>query len=361
MHLDRCLTCRNCETTCPSGVEFGRLIDIGRHLVDGRVARPARERGLRWLLREGLTSPLFGFALKAGRALRPLVPAALAARLPAAAPGSLRPAAAPQALPPPRAGMRRKVLLLAGCVQPAMAPNINAATMRVLAAGGLEGVVASGAGCCGAIRAHLSDAAGSLADARRNIDAWWPLMAAGELLAIVSNSSACALAIKDYGRALDGDVRYADKARAVSVLARDLCELLPQLTPVLAGRVAPGKRRLVFHPPCTLQHGQRLGGVVENQMRTLGFELTLPAESHLCCGSAGTYSILQPFLSGRLRERKLAALAASGAECIVSANIGCIHHLQSGTPLPVRHWVEILDEALSWPGPPPHALHPPVL
>jgi glycolate oxidase iron-sulfur subunit len=240
------------------------------------------------------------------------------------------------------------VLLLAGCVQPALAPNINAATLRVLAAAGFAGILARGAGCCGAIRSHLSDHDGGLDDARRNIDAWWPAVSAGDIDAIVSNASACALAVKDYGRALSNDAGYAERASRVSALARDLCELLPQLLPALEGKLQPQHAgSLVFHPPCTLQHGQKLGGLVESQLRAMGFDVTLAvAESTMCCGSAGTYSVLQPLLAGELRARKLQHLAATGASCIISANIGCINHLQSGTATPVKHWIEIVDAAL---------------
>ena len=344
LHLDRCLTCRNCETTCPSGVAYGRLVDIGRQFVDARVQRPAAERLGCGALRSGLTSPLFGPAMALGQALRPLLPAALKDKVP--------PRAGARARRWPQREHRRKVLLLLGCVQPSMMPNIDSATARVLDAAGIQSLVADGAGCCGAIRAHLGDAAGGLADARRNIDAWWPLVqgltAQGSVEAIVVNASACGLQIKEYAQALAHDAEYADKAARVSALARDLSELLPGMVPALAGRLrGPGARRLAYHPPCTLQHGQRLGGQVEASLRALGFEVSLTAvESHLCCGSAGTYSVLQPELAARLRERKLDHLAALEAQAIVSANIGCIQHLQGGTSTPVRHWVEVLDEAL---------------
>ena len=349
-HLDRCLTCRNCETTCPSGVEFGRLVDIGRELIDARVTRPPVERAARWLLKRGLTSSLFAAAVKIGSLLRPLLPRRIAAQLPpggaSAAGARTAPAGArnvPASAPAPR------VLLLGGCVQPALAPNINAATLRVLQEAGIECRIMGG--CCGAIRSHLGDHDAGLADARRNIDAWWPAVAGGGIEAIVSNASACALAIKDYGRALARDERYAAKAAAVSALARDLCELLPRMLPALGARLAPpgepaGARRLAFHPPCTLQHGQRLGGVVEAHLKSLGFDMATCPDSHLCCGSAGTYSVLQPALAHELRDRKLANLATLQPQCIVSANIGCIHHLQAGTATPVRHWVEILGAAL---------------
>ena len=345
LHLDRCLTCRNCESTCPSGVEYGHLVDIGRSIVEARVERPAGEKALRWLLKEGLTSPLFGPAMKLGQRVRPLLPAALQNKVPAAS-GTHAPRWPTREHP-------RKVLMLLGCVQPAMAPNINSATARVLDAAGIQTLVADGAGCCGAIRTHLNDQAGGLADMRRNIDAWWPLVAGltsqGEVEAIVMNASGCGVTVKGYGHALAHDTAYADKARRISELTRDLSELLPDLVEPLKNQLHPPKApRLAFHPPCTLQHGQQLRGGVETHLNALGFEVSIAAnESHLCCGSAGTYSVLQPELAYQLRDRKLANLQPLQAQVIVSANIGCIQHLQSGTATPVRHWVEVLDEALA--------------
>ena len=344
-HLDRCLTCRNCETTCPSGVEYGALVDIGRRIVDAKVERPAAEKAVRWLLKEGLTSPLFGPAMKLGQALRPLVPAALKPKVPAK-PG-------PRAHQWPTREHPRKVLMLLGCVQPSMAPNINSATARVLDAAGIQTLIADGAGCCGAIRSHLGDHDGGLADMRRNIDAWWPLVqgltSAGRVEAIVMNASGCGVTVKEYGHALAHDPAYADKAAQVSALTRDLSELLPDIAPRLQGRLRVSKApmRLAFHPPCTLQHGQQLRGGVEQHLNALGFEVSVATnESHLCCGSAGTYSVLQPELATQLRDRKLGHLAPLQPQAIVSANIGCIQHLQSGTTTPVKHWVEVLDEAL---------------
>jgi glycolate oxidase iron-sulfur subunit len=339
LHLDRCLTCLNCETTCPSGVEYGKLVSIGRALVDERVRRPAAERLKRWVLKEGLTSALFAPLLGVARLAGRLVPAALRKYVPP-------PATRPIAWPTRR--HERKVLLLAGCVQPAMLPNVNGATARVLDAGGIETLIAPGAGCCGALRDHLTDHAGGLDDARRNIDAWWPLIAAGSVEAIVANASACGLAVKQYGEALQGDSRYRDKAARVSAMARDLSELLPDLVPQLKeGLRTHGGGRIAFHAPCTLQHGQRLRGGVEEQLASLGFDIVGAArDAHLCCGSAGTYSVLQPELAGQLRDRKIANLAEPRPWRIASANVGCIVHLQSGTDIPVRHWVEILDEAM---------------
>ena len=337
LHLDRCLTCRNCETTCPSGVRYGELVDIGRRAVDAKVARPLGERLRRWLLKEGLTSRVFAPAFALGRRMRPILPKTLQDKLmPLRADG-----------PRPTRRHGRRVLVLAGCVQPSMAPNINGATTRVLDAIGVEAVVADGAGCCGAIRLHLGDHAGALHDMRRNVDAWWPMVARGEVEAIVINASGCGVQVKDYGRELAGDPAYADRAARIAALARDPVEFLAGEADALRAllRRHPA-RTLAWHPPCTLQHGQKLGGHVETLLARIGFNVALPAESHLCCGSAGTYSVLQPALSKQLRQRKLKALAHLAPERILSANIGCIQQLQAGTTMPVQHWLEFLDEAL---------------
>jgi glycolate oxidase iron-sulfur subunit len=348
LHLDRCLTCRNCETTCPSGVQYGHLVDIGRQVVEARVQRPGRERAVRWLLKEGLTSPFFAPAMKLGQLLRPLLPATMKNKVPARAGG--------RASLWPQSTHKRKVLLLLGCVQPAMGPNINSATARVLDAAGIQTLVADGAGCCGAVRTHLNDVEGGLTDMRRNIDAWWPLVegltSEGKVEAIVMNASGCGVTVKDYGHALAHDPDYAAKAARVSALTRDLSELLPELVPMLAKKLHGTKgRKLAWHPPCTLQHGQQLRGGVERALAELGFDVSMAAsESHLCCGSAGTYSVLQPEIAYALRDRKLAHLQPAGpgqVDAIVSANIGCIQHLQSGTETAVRHWVEVVDEGLA--------------
>ncbi len=339
LHLDRCLTCRNCESTCPSGVQYGHLVDIGRKIVDEKVPRPVGERALRWALKEGLPSPVFGPAMKVGQAVRGLLPAGLRAKVPAPeAPGAL-----------PTRQHARKVLMLEGCVQPAMMPGINSATVRVLDAAGIQTVVAREAGCCGAVKFHLNDQDGGLAQMRANIDAWWPWVEKGEVEAIVMNASGCGVTVKEYGHLLRHDPAYAGKAARISALTRDLSELLPDIAPALQGRLRNVPQGVVaFHPPCTLQHGQKLRGGVEQHLRALGFDVRLTAnESHLCCGSAGTYSVLQAELSGQLRDRKLGHLGALQPTVITSANIGCITHLQSGTQTPVRHWVQVLDEALA--------------
>jgi glycolate oxidase iron-sulfur subunit len=353
LHLDRCLTCRNCESTCPSGVQYGQLVEIGRAVVDAQVERPKPEQAVRWLLREGLTSPLFGTAMKAGQQVRALLPAALKNKVP---PKPTVDQIAHAQRWPKRAHPRR-VLMLMGCVQPALAPNINTATARVLDACGIQTLVSDEAGCCGAIRAHLGDPDGALADMRRNIDAWWPLVEGiGDnqaVEAIVFNASGCGVTVKEYGHALRHDPAYADKAARIGAVARDLSELLTDLLPLLKSRLglrpagAPPRAKLAYHPPCTLQHGQQLRGGVETALSELGFDVQIATQdAHLCCGSAGTYSVLQPELSYQLRDRKLATLDARQPQAIISANIGCIQHLQTGTQTPVRHWVEVLDEAL---------------
>jgi glycolate oxidase iron-sulfur subunit len=340
-HLDRCLTCRNCESTCPSGVEYGHLIDIGRKLVDAKVQRPAGEEALRWALKEGLNSTLFAPAMKLGQAVRSFLPEVLQAKVPQA-----RNAGAW-----PTRSHARKVLMLAGCVQPAMSPNINSATARVLDACGIQTVVEPLAGCCGGVKFHMNDQDAAIVQMKNNIDAWWPHVAQGAE-AIVMNASGCGVTVKDYGHILRHDAAYAERARRISELTKDLSELLPDLLPTLKERIAPQKAQaqglMAFHPPCTLQHGQKLKGGVETHLNALGFQLQVANnEAHLCCGSAGTYSVLQPVIATQLRDRKLGNLQDLQPQAILSANIGCITHLQSGTQVPVRHWVEMVDAAIT--------------
>ena len=344
-HLDRCLTCRNCESTCPSGVQYGHLVDVGRKVVDAQVPRPVGERLMRWALKEGLTSPLFAPAMKLGQAVRGVLPTKLKAKVPAPQTAERNGVVWPTAQHP------RKVLMLAGCVQPAMLPNINTATARVLDAAGIQTIVAPKAGCCGAVKFHLNDQDGSLVQIRANIDAWWPFVEQG-VEAIVMNASGCGVMVKDYGHVLKDDAAYAAKAKRISELTQDLSELLPDLVPALkpklnvAAVAAAGTQ--AYHPPCTLQHGQKLKGGVEQHMAALGFAVQVANnESHLCCGSAGTYSVLNPDISYTLRDRKLGHLDALQPKAILSANVGCITHLQSGTDVPVKHWIEVLDEALN--------------
>jgi len=339
LHLDRCLTCRNCESTCPSGVKYGRLVDIGRRVVDERVPRPLGDRIKRTTLKQVLPrTNLYKPAYRAGLSVRALLPKTLQDKLqPARQSGAW-----------PTRTHARKMLVLEGCVQPAMAPNINAATARVLDAFSVQLLTAPKAGCCGAVRYHLNDQAAGLDDMRRNIDAWWPYVESGEVEAIVMTASGCGVTVKEYGHLLAHDEHYAAKAGRISMLTRDLSEILIEFEEVLGSKLA-GRvdKRVAWHPPCTLQHGQQIRGKVESLLRAAGVDVQLCADSHLCCGSAGTYSVLQPEIAHELRDRKLANLEATRASEIVSANIGCITHLQSGTATPVTHWIELIDRALA--------------
>jgi glycolate oxidase iron-sulfur subunit len=352
LHLDRCLTCRNCETTCPSGVEYGRLVDIGRKVVEERadVPRPLGERIERTALREGLTRRwLFDPAMSVGKVVRPMLPRSLADKVPGKVPNS-------KAFVP-TTKHARSMLMLDGCVQPSMSPGINDATRRVLDALGIGTIVPGKAGCCGAIRHHLDDQDGALDDVRRNVDAWWPFVEAG-VEAIVINASGCGAMVKEYGHLLRNDAAYAAKAARITELARDLSEVIAPMKDALVGKLrSPSMRRVAWHPPCTLQHGQQIRGTVEAILAAAGVDARLCDESHLCCGSAGTYSVLQPELATALRDRKLAHLAATRSQAIVSANIGCITHLSSGTDTPVMHWIELIADALTT-GPLRHGLFP---
>lgn len=334
VHLDRCLTCRACETACPSGVQFGALLDIGRQLVAQSVPRSSGSTVIRSALRNGLTHPVFRPALKLGQALRPLLPSGWKKRLP-----PIR-----EAGRWPTQVHARRMILLAGCVQPAMAPNINAATARVLSRLGIELLVAPKAGCCGAIRQHLDAQHEALQEIRRNIDAWWPLLEAGAE-ALVMNASGCGAMVKDYGRLLQHDPAYAAKAASVSERVRDVAEIVSAHLPLLREHFSgTPAERVVFHPPCTLQHALRIRGVVETVLGTTGADLRPFADGALCCGSAGTYSLLQPELAGQLRDRKLDALLAAKPARILTANLGCMSHLAGASPVPVEHWIEWLDQ-----------------
>ncbi|MFN0162674.1 MAG: glycolate oxidase subunit GlcF [Burkholderiales bacterium] len=340
-HLDRCLTCRNCESTCPSGVEYGRLVDIGRKIVAEQVERPLADKFKRAALARGLNSPLFAPAMKIGQALRFAVPGALKAKVPARQDAGMRPA--------PRHA--RRMLLLEGCVQNAMMPNINSAAARVLDKLGVSLVAAPKAGCCGALNFHLDYQEAGLDDMRRNIDAWWPMIEKAEVEAIAMTASGCGVMVKDYGHLLAHDPAYAARAQRISSMTHDLSEIVadePTLpAALLRARAGKAAGQIAYHPPCTLQHGQQVRGRAEKILTDAGFELTAVAESHLCCGSAGAYSVLNPEISDALKKRKLANLEAGKPTTICSSNIGCLTHLQSGTPTPVRHWVEVIDEILA--------------
>ena len=334
-HLDRCLSCRNCETTCPSGVDYHNLLDIGRAVVDAAVPRPAGQRLLREGLRNVVPNPgRFKVLLNSGQALRALLPAPLQAKLPR----RIEPAR-----PRPVTRHERQVLMLEGCVQPSLSPNTNAAAARVLDRLGISVTAACEAGCCGAVDYHLDAQAAGLDRARRNIDAWWPSLENGAE-AIVQTASGCGAFIKEYGHLLSADPDYAEKARKVSALAKDLVEILRDEPLEQLG--VHSDQRLAFHCPCTLQHAQKLGGTVETVLTRLGFSLTPVLDSHLCCGSAGTYSLTQPELSRQLRDNKLNALESGHPDVIVTANIGCQSHLDGAGRTSVRHWIELIDAAL---------------
>ena len=342
LHLDRCLTCRSCETTCPSGVKYSHLLDVGRAVVEQKLPRRLGDLLTRTLLKTVLPNPaLFTPAVKLGRAMKPLLPSVLADKLPPV-PSAAKPW-------PESSGHRRRMLALAGCVQPALAPNINAATARVLDKLGIALFEESRAGCCGAVRFHLNDQAAGKADMRRNIDAWWPHVEAG-VDAIVVTASGCGVQVRDYGHLLADDPAYAAKAVRVSELCRDPADILAAEKVALLALLeshAAQRGKLAFHSPCTLQHGLKIRGVIEEFLQAAGYRLTPVADGHLCCGSAGTYAVLQPELAGRLRDNKLAALNAGGPEQVATANIGCLTHLQAGSALPVRHWIELIDEVLA--------------
>ena len=352
MHLDRCLTCRACETTCPSGVQYGRLVDIGRNIVDRQVGRPLLESIMRAALRIVLPRPaLFKPLLKAGQFMRPLLPGALKKKIP-------KTGASNTEWPAPRHA--RRMLVLDGCVQPSLAPDINPATARVLDRLGISLIKAETAVCCGAVTFHLNRQNEALDYMRRNIDAWWPHVEAG-VEAVVMTASGCGTMVKEYGHQLARDPQYADKAARITELSKDISEVIfaerEALEASLGSSLVPrpsslvpasaAKPRVAFHSPCSLQHGLQIRGTVEALLTSAGFELTMVADSHLCCGSAGTYSILQPQLSQRLLKNKVAALESGEPAMLATANIGCLTHIQSGTSLPVRHWVNILDERLS--------------
>lgn len=333
VHLDRCLTCRACETTCPSGVQYGRLIDIGRRIVEEKVQRSWASRLKRAALKSFLTGKLFAPTLAFGQWVRPLLPQAMRRKVPS------------RRAHVEWAGGRshtRRMLLPPGCVQPSLAPEIDAATARVLDALQIEAVTPKAA-CCGAVRHHLGDEA--LDEIRRTIDAWWPHVESG-VEAIVMNASGCGAMVKEYAHLLRHDSSYASKAARITELARDLAEVLPQHVQQLARQARRQEERVVFHPPCTLQHALKVRGAVEGVLESLGATVLPFPDSHLCCGSAGTYSILQPAIAGQLRDRKLEALQTQRPDVILSANVGCIVHLASAAQIPVRHWIEWIAERL---------------
>ena len=350
LHLDRCLTCRNCESTCPSGVQYGNLVDIGRKWAEENTpSRPIGERITRWALKEGLTKPaLFNSAMSLGRLVRPFMPSGMKRKIPLVKNKALDSQINPYARP--NAHHARKMLILEGCVQPGMLPNINSATARVLDALKIQLLSAPSATCCGALRYHLNDQVGGLDNVKQNIDAWWPMVESG-VEAIIMTASGCGVMVKDYGHLLANDAAYATKAKKISELTKDISEVMANLQNELVTLIGTDQKPgVVYHPPCTLQHGQQIRGMVEGLLSSLGIGVRLCNDSHLCCGSAGTYSVTQPELSEQLRKNKLQNLTVaceeSGADVIVSGNIGCITHLQQDEK-PVLHWIEIVDQLLS--------------
>jgi glycolate oxidase iron-sulfur subunit len=333
-HLDRCLTCRNCETTCPSGMEYGQLLDIGRGLMEVEAPRSVAQRLVRRALRAVFVRPaLLGIGVRLGQWLRPLLPSSLAASVP--------PRQTPGDTPP--ADKPRTMLILEGCVQQAVTPATNAAARRVLDALGISLVAAPRAGCCGALDYHLGAHEAGLNAMRRNIDAWWPWVEDG-VEAIISSASGCGAMLEDYGRLLAHDAQYADKARRITELSCDLGEAVAaqDLTPL---KRAPGQARVAIHTPCTLTHALGAGHHVEHILNSLGIGLTDTTPDTRCCGSAGTYSLLQRARSERIREVALQSLCAEQPDIIATANVGCQLHLQAAAPCTVAHWIELIDPA----------------
>jgi glycolate oxidase iron-sulfur subunit len=337
-HIDRCLTCRACETTCPSGVEYGKLLDIGKELIEEKVGRPWYECLIRYLLRKCLINPKrFTLLLRIGQVLKPILPSFLGRRIP------VRPI-----IPVNMTGTDhpRKVLLFIGCVQPALAPGINLATVRILDKIGITALSAEGEVCCGAISHHMTATEEAKKFIRKNIDSWWPYVEKG-IEAIVINASGCGVMIKEYGTLLRDDPDYAEKANTISVMARDIAEMFSENDlDRLKNTMNPVTEKMAFHSPCSLQHGQKLAGITEALLAKLGLNQVLVPNTHICCGSAGVYSILQNDMATKLQMSKIEALTAGDPEVIATANIGCQVHLQQSTNIPVRHWIEIVDEMI---------------
>jgi glycolate oxidase iron-sulfur subunit len=334
MHLDRCLTCRACETTCPSGVQYHRLLDIGRDIVEQQVERSTVVKFKRYALRKLVPYPgRFGAIVKLGGLVKPLLPDTLQNKMPEIhRAGEL-----------PSQSHERKMLVLEGCAQSVVTPNVNAATARVLDKLGIQLLTASKAGCCGAVSHHLSAEEEGLDFMRRNIDAWWPLIEQQDIEAIVITATGCGVMVKEYGHLLQHDAAYAEKARRISVLARDISEILRDED---LDKFSAQQQRIAFHSPCTLQHGQQLDGVVESILAGVGYDLVNIEDAHLCCGSAGTYSVLQPELSEQILSNKVSSLEKEQPDVIATANIGCQMHLATKAGVPVVHWVELIEKVM---------------
>lgn len=334
MHLDRCLTCRSCETTCPSGVQYSRLIDIGRELVEQRVSRSFTTRLKRLSLRKIVPYPKrFATLVKLGKMVKPILPDTLQRKLPQL----------PEKLPRPQQAHARQMLVLEGCAQSVATPETNTATARILDRFGIQLMSPEQAGCCGAVSHHLAQEEEGRQFMRHNIDTWWPYIEKG-IEAIVVTASGCGVMVKDYAHLLKDDKTYADKARRVSELAKDISEILANED--LSLLTIQSSRKIAFHSPCTLQHGQKLNGRVEKILTHMGFELTPVMDAHLCCGSAGTYSVLQPDLSQQLLSNKLNSLNHGQPELIATANVGCQMHMTTQSQVPVKHWIELVEESI---------------
>ncbi len=330
-HLDRCLTCRACETTCPSGVNYSHLLEIGKPLIEQELPRPRLDRLRRWGIVRFINSGwLFAMSIRIGQALAWMMPAKIRQSIPA------------RQKPVARINARhqRKVLMLAGCVQPALTPNTNACAGNLLNKLGIEVIELQPKHCCGAAALHTSEAEFGMRQARQLIDQWWPCIEAG-VVAILATATGCSVNIRDYERLFADDPAYADKASKVSSLFRDLIEVVEAESAEIEISV-PDPCRVAVHTPCTLQHGLGLNGRVEKLLVRAGYQICRVEDAHLCCGSAGTYSVLQPEISARLRQDKVEALSADQPEIIVTANIGCQLHLAQGNRIPVVHWVELL-------------------
>jgi glycolate oxidase iron-sulfur subunit len=334
-HLDRCLTCRSCETTCPSGVNYSRLLEAGRESLDQALPRPLLDRyrraGLTWFLNSGW---LFRTAVEFARSISGVLPQGIKSKIPASQ----------KALAKIQSSHSRRVLMLSGCVQPTLAPNTNAAATRLLDSLGIQAVEISITQCCGSVGLHTSRFDQGRAQARKLIDLWWPQVESG-VEAIVVTATGCAVTIRDYTELFESEPAYAHKAETIAGLTKDLSEILTKEFETQTIRLK-GSRRVAFHSPCTLQHGLGLAGKVEGLLASAGYHLCRVDNGHLCCGSAGTYSLLQPELSSSLRSQKQLALSIDSPEVIATANVGCQVHIASGSKIPVVHWVELLNDAM---------------
>ncbi|MGV8934531.1 MAG: glycolate oxidase subunit GlcF [Gallionellaceae bacterium] len=333
-HLDRCLTCRSCETTCPSGVEYGKLIDIGREIAEHRISRNPLENFKRYALRKIVPYPQrFAVLAKLGQLAKPLLPTALKRKVPDLPKREAR----------PTASHARKMLILEGCAQSVSTPQTNSSAARILDKLGIQLLTTAEAGCCGAVSQHLSVPTEAQDFMRRNIDAWWPYIEQGAE-AIISTASGCGVMVKDYGELLINDTQYAAKAKRVSEMTRDISEILAN-EDLGKLQLKPGKHKVAFHCPCTLQHALKLNGKVELLLQKIGFDLAKVSDSHMCCGSAGTYSVLQPVLSQQLLKNKLNALQLDAPDVIATANAGCQMYLATQAKVEVKHWIELLDQS----------------